>query len=121
MSSTIEGSDDGDREDQLDLDQDDEELPLQPNGHTDHDRPAEDVNDAPAHNGEPLSVTKDEGQKSPYLNSPADVASDGVLSSPRGYTARAPGSVDDTASTPDDTPSLHVSCGPRSRLLNGHH
>ncbi|KAJ9245941.1 hypothetical protein DTO027B5_7224 [Paecilomyces variotii] len=109
MSSTIEGSDDGDREDQLDLDQDDEELPLQPNGHTDHDRPAEDVNDAPAHNGEPLSVTKDEGQKSPYLNSPADVASDGVLSSPRGYTARAPGSVDDTASTPDDTPSLHGS------------
>ncbi|KAJ9270156.1 hypothetical protein DTO212C5_3650 [Paecilomyces variotii] len=109
MSSTIEGSDDGDREDQLDLDQDDEELPLQPNGHTDHDRPAEDVNDAPAHNGEPLSVTENEGQKSPYLNSPADVASDGVLSSPRGYTARAPGSVDDTASTPDDTPSLHGS------------
>ncbi|KAL1848637.1 Vacuolar protein sorting-associated protein 8 [Paecilomyces lecythidis] len=109
MSSTIEGSDDGDREDQLDLGQDDEELPLQPNGHTDHDRPGEDVNDALSHNGEPLSVTQNEAQKSPYVDSAPDGASDGVLSSQQGYTARAPGSVDGTASTPDDTPSLHGS------------
>lgn len=109
MSSTIEGSDDGDREDQLDLGQDDEELPLQPNGHTDHDRSGEDVNDALSHNGEPLSVTQNEAQKSPYVDLAPDGASDGVLSSQQGYPARAPGSVDGTASTPDDTPSLHVS------------
>lgn len=110
MSSTIEGSDDGEREDQLDLGQDDEELSLQPNGHIDHDRSVEEVNDAASHNDESLSVTESQDQKGLYVDSAAEVASDGVLSSQHGQTARAPGSVDDTASTPDDTPSLHVRC-----------
>lgn len=102
MSSTIEGSDDRAREDELDLGQEDEVQA--PNGILDHgDSPA----DGPMVDGEEepsaLHVLDASGtvKFSPQANeSPQRQVPTGAL-----------GSADETASTPDDTPSLHVSCG----------
>lgn len=108
MSSTIEGSDDGAREDQLDLGQEDEELPLRTKGHVDDDDgQLEEVKDAPLHNGGRLSPADSQDKSGPRAGSVVEVGSDDALS-PQHQPVRAPGSVDETASIPDDTPSLHV-------------
>jgi vacuolar protein sorting-associated protein 8 len=88
MSSTNEGSDDGAREDELDLGQQDEELPAHPDGDESHG--TEDIDDMPSVKDRDLQDDSvDEG--SSQLLPPVSKA------------------TDEASSIPDDTPSLHVS------------
>lgn len=100
MSSTIEGSDDWAGEDELDLGQEDEVQA--PNGVADH-------GDSPT-NGGPIG---DGEEDSSVLHGPdAPATPKRTLQpgeSPHPQTGFTFGSPDETASTPDDTPSLHVS------------
>lgn len=106
MSSLNQGSDDGAREDQLDLGQEEDEVATLTNGHN-HDR------------GD-TTVDQDETERSEdqwRLNdAPLSIAAshdknESETGSPSGSTHLLPavaGSVEDTSSLPDDTPSLHV-------------
>lgn len=98
MSSTIEGCDVWAREDELDLGQEDEAAA---NGIIDHGGLS--MGGDPMVNGEEESLVLD-GPDAPGTEkqSPRTNESPQVL-------AGAFGSPDETASTPDDTPSLHVS------------
>lgn len=98
MSSTNEGNDEGAREDELDLGQEDEDLPAHVNGKSEdaHDDTvessfvAESTDDLPSVNVDSHDYDQqDEG--TPYL------------------PPQVPGSADELSSIPDDTPSLHVS------------
>ncbi|KAK1145925.1 Vacuolar protein sorting-associated protein 8 [Aspergillus melleus] len=111
MSSMIEGSDDRAREDELDLGEEDLEYP--------HSTPNGALNDARLENGlgddsmaqieEDLPAV-DGPDLTPAKNAPpVDVDANDAPVSPRPGQPGAPGSVDETASTPDDTPSLHGS------------
>lgn len=100
MSSTIEGSDERVREDELDLGQEDE---AQPNGleptQLDDDQTGFDEE-------EPSAVVA--GQDTPETPKHT-VTNDAPPPHHQKLTSVALGSPDETASTPDDTPSLHVS------------
>lgn len=90
MSSTNEGNDEGAREDELDLGQEDEDLPAHVNGKS------EDIVDS--YDADLPSVNVD--------NSDFDQQDQGT---PRLPPTQTPGSADELSSVPDDTPSLHVS------------
>lgn len=118
MSSTNQGSDDGAREDELDLGQEDDELPTQINGHVESNsgtrlddreekEQEQEHDDQLIHNDAPLSVVASDDQPSQQAGSIAETE---TASRPGYRVHAAAGSVDDTASLPDDTPSLHV-CG----------
>lgn len=96
MSSTNEGNDEGAREDELDLGQEDEELSTHVGKSEDTDEDTvvsntveEPVDDLPSVNVDRDFDQQDEG--TPHL------------------PLQAPGSADELSSIPDDTPSLHVS------------
>lgn len=103
MSSTIEGSDDWAREDELDLGQEDE-APA-PNG-LDHGSLRTD-DDPLGYDGEESSLLPSQDSPGPTKHA---VANDSPPPQPQKVAGMgAPlGSPDETASTPDDTPSLHV-------------
>lgn len=113
MSSTIEGSNDWAREDELDLGQEDE-APA-PNGLDHASLRADD---------DPMGYSYSEGQAPDLSAQPVPapnkyaVTNDSPPPPPpsrrqkltgTGTGAAALGSPDETASTPDETPSLHVS------------
>lgn len=115
MSSTNQGSDDGAREDELDLGQEDDELPTQTNGHVETNsgtridseqekEQEQEQDDQLIYNDAPLSVAASDDQLSQRAGSIAETET----ASRQGYPVRAAGGVADTASLPDDTPSLHV-------------
>lgn len=121
MSSTNKGSDDGAREDELDLGQEDHELATPTNGHADrnYDDPVdkeekedEQQDDQLLHNDAPISVAASDDELSQRVGTLTDTAST------QGHPIQVAGSVDDTISIPDDTPSLHV-CWPYPVLLYG--
>lgn len=119
MSSMAEGSEGWEREDELDLGQDEHDL--QTPGHDaaiDHDYPGP--------SPQKLEPVEAEVEELDTIDNAQDQASEKTLDAdgpqlpqtppPRkAQVNAAPGSVDETASTPDDTPSLHVS----SRDLGG--
>ncbi|KKA25074.1 Vacuolar assembly/sorting protein VPS8 [Rasamsonia emersonii CBS 393.64] len=116
MSSTNQGSDDGAREDELDLGQEDDELPTQTNGHVETNsgtridseqekEQEQEQDDQLIYNDAPLSVAASDDQLSQRAGSIAETET----ASRQGYPVRAAGGVADTASLPDDTPSLHGS------------
>ncbi|EAW08209.1 CORVET complex membrane-binding subunit VPS8 [Aspergillus clavatus NRRL 1] len=110
MSSNIEGSEDREREDELDLGQEDEgPFPPSRNGVLESPGPRERAeNGTTVYTEEDLSpvTTHDYTEKTAL---PADSQTGNLPSTPRLGHLGAPGSVDETASTPDDTPSLHGS------------
>jgi hypothetical protein len=98
MSSTNEGIDDGAREDELDLGQEDEDLPAHVNGQSENAH--EDIlgrNETEESTDDLPSVNVD--------NQDYDQQDEGTPHLP----PQAPGSADELSSIPDDTPSLHVS------------
>jgi hypothetical protein len=109
MSSTNQGSDDGAREDELDLGQEDADPATHTNGHVDHhdDTPIdkeekdeeEEEEDQLIQNDAPLSVAASDEELRQQAGSVAEIVSH------QGHPAS---SADDTTSIPDDTPSLHV-------------
>ncbi|PWY87010.1 golgi complex component [Aspergillus heteromorphus CBS 117.55] len=107
MSSMIEASNDWAREDELDLGQeDDEHPPPTRNGFSHHASPQElPGQDSMAYIEEDLPGVATENHHLP----PVDADTTSLPSSPRAGQPGAPGSVDETISTPDDTPSLHGS------------
>ncbi|RAL00520.1 CORVET complex membrane-binding subunit VPS8 [Aspergillus ibericus CBS 121593] len=111
MSSMIETSNDWVREDELDLGQDDDDhSPPTRNGISDHVNPQE----LPRHGSmayfeEELPDLASENNASGKPIPPVDADTTDLPSSPRLGQPGAPGSVDETLSTPDDTPSLHGS------------
>jgi vacuolar protein sorting-associated protein 8 len=98
MSSTNEGNDEGAREDELDLGQEDEDLPAHVNGKSEdaHDDTVESnfagesTDDLPSANAD---------------NQDYDQQDEGTSHLP----PQGLGSADELSSIPDDTPSLHVS------------
>lgn len=106
----IEGSDDRARADELDLgDEDQEYSHPTPNGTPDHARSTNGLgDDSMAYIEEDLPAV-DSPDLTPAKNAPpVDVHTNDAPVSPRPGQPGAPGSVDETVSTPDDTPSLHV-------------
>lgn len=105
MSSTIEGRDDWAREDELDLGQENAELHpyragdgvIMSNG----DEPRDEMDDS-------MIVGKEGGSFA--TDNRHHLAGAPVEDQPKELLPRASGSVDEITSTPDDTPSLHVSC-----------
>jgi hypothetical protein len=92
MSSTNEGNDEGAREDELDLGQEDEDLPAHVNGQSeDADEDIVQSNETEEPTDDLPSVNVDKHEGTPHL------------------PPQAPGSADELSSIPDDTPSLHVS------------
>ncbi|PYH89903.1 golgi complex component [Aspergillus ellipticus CBS 707.79] len=111
MSSMIEASNDWAREDELDLGQDDDEhSPPTRNGFSDHANPQElSSPGSMAYIEEDLPGLASENQTPGKSLPPVDADTTDLPSSPRSGQPGAPGSVDETLSTPDDTPSLHGS------------
>ncbi|KAI9931602.1 Vacuolar protein sorting-associated protein 8 [Aspergillus wentii] len=112
MSSMIEGSDDWAREDELDLGQEDEaHFRRTQNGTPDHDHgngsPRERAGEEIVGNGSIAYGEEDTPVLNGHNTAVADVDTDD--DAPLSNRNRGPGSVDETASTPDDTPSLHGS------------
>lgn len=106
----IEGRDDRAREDELDLGEEDQEHSLPaPNGAPDDATPEYGLGDDPmAHIEEDIPAV-DSPDLTPAKNTPpVEVDANDTPISPHLGQPGAPGSVDETASTPDDTPSLHV-------------
>lgn len=110
----IEGSDDGAREDELDLGPEEDTMQPISNGVT------HDISPQPQKGPEAGSMadleedlpnidTQDRASAQPTPTPAAD-ATDGILPSPRPDQLNGSGSMDETTSTPDDTPSLHVRC-----------
>lgn len=98
MSSTNEGNDEGAREDELDLGQEDEDLPAHVNGQSeDADEDIVQSNETEEPTDDLPSVNVD--------NYDYDQQDEGTPHLP----PQAPGSADGLSSIPDDTPSLHVS------------
>lgn len=97
MSSTNEGNDEGAREDELDLGQEDEDLPAHVNGQSEYAGDAAERNDEEEQTDDLSSVD--------VTNQEFDQQDQ---STPR-LPPQAPGSADELSSIPDDTPSLHVS------------
>ena len=108
----IETSNDWVREDELDLGQeDDDHSPPTRNGISDHASSQEPSrHDSMAYFEEDIPALVSENHVSGKLIPPVDAGSTDLPSSPRSGQPGAPGSVDETLSTPDDTPSLHVGC-----------
>lgn len=112
MSSMNEGKDDGAREDELDLDQEDQDqdLPARTNGHvtTNGGGPTsrlgtDDVDETGSNQSEDLPViAPDSADDEPQ----EDITEEGGAS--QSLPRVVPG-AEDTSSLPDDTPSLHVS------------
>jgi hypothetical protein len=113
MSSMAEGSEGWDQEDELDLGQDEHDLQA----------PGRDAaldHDSPGPSPQKLEPVEVEVEDLDTIDNGQDQASEKTLDAdgpqipqtppPRKAQVNAePGSVDETASTPDDTPSLHVS------------
>ncbi|PKY04858.1 vacuolar assembly/sorting protein [Aspergillus campestris IBT 28561] len=115
MSSMIEGCDDGAREDELDLGPEEDNMHPIANGVADDSssRPQKGPDAGAMADGEededlPNIDTQDRASAQPTPTPVAD-ATDGVLPSPRPGQLDGSGSMDETTSTPDDTPSLHGS------------
>ncbi|KAF7588636.1 Vacuolar protein sorting-associated protein 8 [Aspergillus hancockii] len=111
MSSMIEGSDDRVREDELDLGQEDEgDIQPQSNGVSVDGMPHEGYgNGSMAYFEEDLPAVASSNH-TPVKSKPRrDAGTNNAPSSPRIKQLGTPGSFDETASTPDDTPSLHGS------------
>jgi hypothetical protein len=113
MSSMAEGSEGWAREDELDLGQDEHDL--QNPGHDgalDHDYPGPspqkpELVEAEAEELDTIDNAQDEAsEKTLEANGPQLPQTPPLRQAPMNAT---PGSVDETASTPDDTPSIHVS------------
>ena len=98
MSSMNEGSDEGAREDELDLGQEDEELPAHPNGPSSNDGDDGPVDTHPAGDADYMFSANAPSQDDNTL----DEASTQHLPPVSKAT-------DEASSNPDDTPSLHVS------------
>jgi hypothetical protein len=110
MSSNIEGSDDRAREDELDLGQADEGAltPAQTRSVED-DGPREELeNGTMAYFEEDISAEADQDQTPEKSMPSSDNEAGNLPATPRISQLVAAGSPDETASTPDDTPSLHV-------------
>jgi len=110
MGSMMESSEGWTREDELDLGPENqtENLPAQPDQDAlDHPTPSAEAPDAE------LDTLDDDAldQASEKTAEPA-AHSRGPRKTQYGELTAASGSVDETASTPDDTPSLHVSHSP---------
>lgn len=107
MSSTNPGSGDEAREDEIGLGDEDEELMRPTNGDIDHDVPSIDAEAGQEKADDQLTPTDAPAS----LLDPDDTGS--TTLSPRtvddAQRPFSPGSVEDSTSLPDDTPSLHVS------------
>ncbi|GIC93997.1 CORVET complex membrane-binding subunit VPS8 [Aspergillus udagawae] len=111
MSSNIESSDDREREDELDLGQEDEGalMPGQ-NRSLEDDGPRNELeNGTMAYFEEDLSPETDQAQTPDKTIPSSDTEAGNLPVTPRIGQLAASGSPDETASTPDDTPSLHGS------------
>jgi hypothetical protein len=110
MSSNIEGSDDRDREDELDLGQEDEGalMPAENRSLEDDARRDELENGTMAYFEEDLSPETDQNQTPDKTMPSSDTEAASLPVTPRIGQLVAAGSPNETASTPDDTPSLHV-------------
>ncbi|KAH3507645.1 hypothetical protein KXV55_003700 [Aspergillus fumigatus] len=111
MSSNIEGSDDRDREDELDLGQENEGalIPAK-NGSLGGDGGGnEPENGTMAYFEEDLSPETDQDQTPDRTMPSSDNGAANLPVTPRIGQLAAAGSPNETASTPDDTPSLHGS------------
>jgi hypothetical protein len=108
----IEGSDDRAREDELDLGQEDEgDMQPQSNGISIDGMPHEGYgNGSMAYFEEDLPDVASPNHTPDKSKPRRDTGTNNVPLSPRIKQLGAPGSVDETASTPDETPSLHVCC-----------
>lgn len=107
MSSMAEGSEGWEREDELDLGHKDD-LPE----HRDHDSPSLDHPEPPPQESAmEESDTIDHGEDQASENTVEAAGPDLPQTPPTRQTEfnATTGSVDETASTPDDSPSLHVS------------
>ncbi|KAE8351843.1 Golgi CORVET complex core vacuolar protein 8-domain-containing protein [Aspergillus coremiiformis] len=110
MSSMIEGSDDRAREDELDLGQEDEEdVQSKSNGITADGGSHEAYEDGSMAYIEDFPDVASANHTLDKSKSPLDVGAGNLPLSPRTRQLGTPGSVDETTSTPDDTPSLHGS------------
>ncbi|KAB8272333.1 Golgi CORVET complex core vacuolar protein 8-domain-containing protein [Aspergillus minisclerotigenes] len=112
MSSMIEGSDDRAREDELDLGEEDEgDVQPKSNGvSVDGVSPEGYAEGSMAYIEEDLpDVASPNNNSFDRRNPQLDAGTGNVPLSPRIRQLGTPGSVDETASTPDDTPSLHDS------------
>lgn len=112
MGSMMESSEGWTREDELDLgvENQTENLPSQPDHDAlDHPKPSAEAPDA-----EPNTVDDDALDQASEKTVEPDAHQRGPRKAQYGELTAAPGSVDETASTPDDTPSLHVSHSPRT-------
>ncbi|GFF68858.1 hypothetical protein CNMCM8927_006694 [Aspergillus lentulus] len=111
MSSNIEGSDDRDREDELDLGQEDEGalMPAENRSLEDDGRRNELENGTIAYLEEDLSPETDQDQTLDKTMPSSDTEAANLPVTPRIGQLVAAGSPNETASTPDDTPSLHGS------------
>jgi hypothetical protein len=110
MSSNIESSDDREREDELDLGQEDEGalMPGQ-NRSLEDDGPRNKLeNGTMVYFEEDLSPETDQDQTPDKTIPSSDTEAGNLPVTPRIGQLAAAGSPDETASTPDDTPSLHV-------------
>ncbi|KAH8700615.1 putative Golgi complex component [Talaromyces proteolyticus] len=102
MSSMNEGNDDGAREDELDLGQEDADLPARANGHPANHLATDDVEEPEsAQDGDLPTILADADE----TKSQEDII--GEASSQ--LLARVVQSTEETSSLPDDTPSLHGS------------
>lgn len=113
MSSMIEGSNDRAREDELDLGEEDEgDVQPKSNGvSVDEVSPEGYAEGSMAYIEEDLpDVASPNNNSFDRRNPQLDAGTGNVPLSPRIRQLGTPGSVDETASTPDDTPSLHVCC-----------
>src|SRR5436190_7828828 len=106
MSSMIEGSDNGAREDELELDHSgDEQLSPTQNGLIDEDEHVANASQVPLLDDEQLSVTNSRDQARPESSTLVEDGSEGPSLA---HQNRTLGSVDDTGSIPDDSPSVQV-------------
>lgn len=106
MSSTNEGNDDGAREDELDLGQDDEDVPVLANGQSgsaDKEPPS-----SMEHEGIEEVQETDDSSAVDASDLAHDFQEDSVDEGASQLLPHISGSVDGS-SIPDDTPSLHVS------------
>ena len=115
MSSTIEGRDDWARDDELDLGQENEELHPDRTGNgaviMSNGEPRDETDDSVTEGEQESFVAENHDDHHPVDSVHlADTPVENVpLSQPK-ELHRASTSLDDRASTPDDTPSLHVRC-----------
>ncbi|KAE8403750.1 hypothetical protein BDV37DRAFT_249195 [Aspergillus pseudonomiae] len=112
MSSMIEGSDDRAREDELDLGEEDEgDVQPKTNGASvDGVSPEGYGEGSMAYIEEDLPDVASPNHSFDRRNTQLDAGTGNIPLSPHIRQLGTPGSVDETASTPDDTPSLHVCC-----------